>query len=290
LAGLNADQFQITGGTCITLPALATDGQCTITARLNPTTTGAKSAIIIVTPTTGAPVNISLTGTANAAGAPTAVVSPGTLAFGTRNVSTNTTLTTVVSNTGTADLVVTAENVTGTAAGDFKVVAAAAVNACPTVLPITLTPGTACTVAVTFSPKANGSRTASLVFVHNAAGGSTTVSLSGSGVASSISVGSVKFGTVARNTTKTATVSVRNTGTLGVRITGASYTGAQAAFFGVTNNGTCINQVLAAGKSCSFTISFRPTQAINYSATLNVTGDATMVPNPALTTVNGTGK
>jgi hypothetical protein len=290
LAGLNADQFQITGGTCNALPALATDGQCTISARLNPTTTGAKSAIIIVTPTSGAPVNISLTGTSNAAGAPTAVVSPGTLAFGTRNVSTNTTLTTVVSNTGTADLVVTAENVTGTAAGDFKVVAAAAVNACPTVLPITLTPGTACTVAVTFSPKANGSRTASLVFVHNAAGGSTTVSLSGSGVASSISVGSVKFGTVARNTTKTATVSVRNTGTLGVRITGASYTGAQAAFFGVTNNGTCINQVLAAGKSCSFTISFRPTQAINYSATLNVTGDATMVPNPALTTVNGTGK
>ena len=289
LAGLNAADYVINGGTCTVGLALATDQTCTVLVAFRPTAVGTRAAQLRITPAAGADIVVTLTGVGNAVGTPAITATPGTLAFGTRNAGTSTTLTSVVRNSGTANLVVSATGISGLQAADYSIVAAAA-TPCPVVRPFTLTPGQSCTLAVAFSPAGTGTRSGTLVITHNASAGTTNVSLSGTGVVSSFAVGAVKFGTVALNTTKTSTVNVRNSGALAARITSASFTGPQAAFFAVVNGGTCVNQTIAVGKICSLTISVRPTQAINYSATLNVFGDATTVPSPAQAVMTATGK
>ena len=289
LAGLNAADYVINGGTCTVGLALATDQTCTVLVAFRPTAVGTRAAQLRITPAAGADIVVTLTGVGNAVGTPAITATPGTLAFGTRNAGTSTTLTSVVRNSGTANLVVSATGLSGLQAADYSIVAAAA-TPCPAVRPFTLTPGQSCTLAVAFSPKGSGTRSGTLVITHNASAGATNVSLSGTGVVSSFAVGAVKFGTVALNTTKTSTVSVRNSGALAARITSASFTGPQAAFFSVVNGGTCVNATIATGKSCSLTISVRPTAAGNYSATLNVFGDATTVPSPAQAVMTATGK
>ena len=67
--------------------------------------------------------------------------------------------------------------ISGTNAGDFSVSLAAA-NTCSG----TLAAGAACSLGVTFTPQATGSRTGSLTFTDNA-GGTQTVPLSGTGTA-----------------------------------------------------------------------------------------------------------
>ena len=52
----------------------------------------------------------------------------------------------------------------------------------------------------------------------------------------------------------------------------------------------CIGTTLAPGKSCNITVNLRPTAARFYSATLEVTGDASSLPATVKTSLTGTGK
>jgi hypothetical protein len=115
--------------------------------------------------------------------------------------------------------------------------------------------------------------------------------LTGTGAGSTfvLSPNPVKFGSFNRNTTKTQTVGVRNSGTIPFRVTSATINGAQAAAFGVTGPG-CLNTVLQPGKSCNLSVTLRPTAALDYTATLVVFGDGTSLPASASATLTGTGK
>ena len=291
LGGLNANQFTLSAGGCNTANfAIAADAGCSVSVRFTPTTAGTKTATLTVKPASGGPVVITLTGIADVVATPTAVVSPGVLAFGTRNVGTTTTLTTNIANTGTGPLTVSAVGISGVASGDYRIIAAAA-NPCGTVVPFTVTAGRNCNVSVTFSPLANGTRTAALSITHNAVGSPTAVSLTGTGVASSFSMSPspIGFSNVNINTTKSQSVSVKNTGSIAFTLTSATVTGAQAASFTITGAG-CIGTSLAAGKTCNITVNFKPTQRIAYSGTLNVFGDSTTAPNPVTNALTGTGK
>jgi hypothetical protein len=86
--------------------------------------------------------------------------------------STSAAQTVTVTETGESPAVVSAVDITGPDAGDFKV----ASNACQTV-----NAGASCAMGVTFSPTAIGTRTASLTVTDTA--GTQTVSLSGTGAA-----------------------------------------------------------------------------------------------------------
>jgi hypothetical protein len=292
-AGTNADQFTITGGTCAAAATVLAGDPCNVTVTFNPTTVGTKNASIRVTPASGQATVIALTGIADAVGAPAATVTPGVLAFGTRNVGTITPLITTVRNSGTAPLTVTGATPTGAAAGDYTVVVAApaVTPPCGTVYPFTLAVGASCNIAVNFGPKANGVRTASLSIAHNAVNSPTVVSLSGTGVASSfvMSPSPVGFSNVNINTTKGSTISIRNSSTIAARLTNATITGTGATAYSILAN-TCIGSTLAAGKSCSITVNFRPTARIAYAGTLNVFGDSTTVPSPVTNSLTGTGR
>jgi hypothetical protein len=284
LGGTNANQFTISGGSCTAGSPVASDATCTVQVRLNPTTAGVKNATLTVTPATGPAVTVKLTGTADPAAQPAISVTPGVLAYGTVTAPATSSLSTTIRNTGTAPLVIGTTPVTGTNAADFTVTSAPCAS---------IPAGGSCLVTVRFAPKATGARTGILTINHNATGGSTQVSLSGTGAGSTFAIAQnpVTFGTVTRNTTKTQSVTVKNTGTLAFRVTAASVSGADAASFAVVNNGAgCVGTQLAAGKTCSLTVSFTPTAVRNYTGVLNVTGDNTSLPATASSTLTGTGK
>jgi len=109
--------------------------------------------------------------------APVASLSSGTLAFGTRaRLTTATTLTTVVTNTGNANLVISEFAIRGANAANFT-----QTNNCTTVVP-----GASCTFSVTFTPGAVvGAKTAELAFTTNTAVREIAITLTGNVVANS---------------------------------------------------------------------------------------------------------
>jgi chitodextrinase len=109
---------------------------------------------------------------------PVAALSPASLGFGSQGTGTASAgQNVIVTNTGTAPLVISSVSLTGTNATDF-----AQTSTCIT----TLAPGAACAVTVTFTPAAIGSRTATLAVADNAAGSPQIVPLSGTGTGFSI--------------------------------------------------------------------------------------------------------
>jgi sugar lactone lactonase YvrE len=99
-------------------------------------------------------------------------LTPTALAFGGQNVMTAATLNLTIQNTGAAAISTPAAAISGANAGDFTLT-----NNCPA----SVTSNGACTVAVTFTPKAAGARTAVLTLIVPGAV-AQTVNLSGTGI------------------------------------------------------------------------------------------------------------
>ena len=194
-------------------------------------------------------------------------VSPSALNFGSVATGSKSSAQTVtVSNpTGSAAAVSSI-----TATGDFS-----QTNTCGS----SIAAGGSCTVSVTFAPTATGSRTGTLTV--NAGGVTNAVSLSGTGTSSSggsatlsASPTSVAFGSEAvGSTTAAQKVTVTNTGSAAASISSVS----AGAPFAQTN--TCGSSI-AAGGSCTVSVTFTPTAAGGASASLTVASNAT---NPSLT-------
>ena len=115
-------------------------------------------------------------------GVPDISVSPALLTFGQVVVgSTSTPRTATISNTGTANLVISSIQTTGTDAGMFSV-APGGLNPCPSLTP-TIAPDGNCTVNVTFSPTSKAQKTAALsISSDDPDENPVNVSLSGTGV------------------------------------------------------------------------------------------------------------
>lgn len=112
--------------------------------------------------------------TSSPAAAPIALTS-GSLTFGSTNIGgTSATQTITLSNTGNAALSITSISSSNAA---FKIVG----GTCAA--PGSVAGGASCTVALTFSPSASGAANASLAIAHNASPAVSTVTLSGTGSA-----------------------------------------------------------------------------------------------------------
>jgi outer membrane protein OmpA-like peptidoglycan-associated protein len=110
--------------------------------------------------------------------APVATPSPAARDFGVQTVGSTTAARAVtITNTGTADLHVTAATLGGTDAGDFAI----ATDGCSAVAAVAT--GDSCTIDVTFKPTATGARTASLSIASDAVASPTVVDLGGEGAA-----------------------------------------------------------------------------------------------------------
>lgn len=124
---------------------------------------------------------------------------------------------------------------------------------CPSSLPNT----TACTVYVYFAPKSGGIRTGTLTINNNGFFNSvTTVALSGTGTAISLTGAPVNFGNQLKNTTSAVkSVTVKNNGSTTITIT--SITLNETTDFAISSN-TC-GASLAAKASCVIGLTFTPT-------------------------------
>lgn len=113
-------------------------------------------------------------GSTNAVPAPIALVTPGSLAFGSIPVGNNSTSQTItVTNSGNATLTVSGASISPL--GQFSVVS----SDC-----LTVVPGASCTIDVRFTPTSIGLKNATIGIIHDGLNGSpSNVSLSGTGTA-----------------------------------------------------------------------------------------------------------
>ncbi|MFO1414878.1 MAG: choice-of-anchor D domain-containing protein [Burkholderiales bacterium] len=238
--------------------SLAANAICTVTVTFSPTAIGAAGGSIAVTASvavTGAPVSVS--GTGVQATAPNVSASPTSLAFGNVNVGTTSPAQTItVSNTGNAS----ATNMSYPAAPPKFTKGGTCGSA-------TLAAGATCTITFTYSPL---TATADNATYKITGGGATIpISLSGTGVATpaalSASPTSLAFGSVTVGSTSAAkVVTITNTG--GQAATGVAVASGSARF-PATNN---CSASLAAGASCTVSVTYAPNAAASDSGNLTV--------------------
>ena len=272
--GTNPTNFAQTH-TCAS--TLAAGASCTISVTFTPSASGARSASLAVADNaSGSPQTVALTGTGTAA--PIVSLSPTSLTFSGQALNTTSAAKTVtLTNTGTATLTITGYSFTGTNPTNF-----AQTHTCAS----TLAAGASCTISVTFTPSAAGTRSASLAVADNASGSPQTVALTGTGngPGAVLSPTSLSFSAQRRNTTSAAkTVTLTNNGNATLTISGYSFTGRNPTNFAQTH--TC-GSTLAAGASCTISVTFTPTTLVP-SATLNVSTNA--AGSPQKVTLSGIG-
>jgi Abnormal spindle-like microcephaly-assoc'd, ASPM-SPD-2-Hydin len=255
--------------------SVAAGANCTISVTFKPTASGTRTGALSLTDNaTGSPQSVSLTGTGTATSAPVVTLSSSSLTFASQTVGTTSAAQTVtMSNTGNASLTLTSV----AASGDF-----AETNTCGS----SLAAGANCTVSVTFKPTASGTRTGALSLTDNAAGSPQSVSLAGTGTATSapvvtLSSSSLTFASQTVGTTSAAqTVTLSNTGNASLSLTSVAASGD----FAETN--TCGSSV-AAGANCTISVTFKPTASSTRTGALSLTDNA--AGSPQSVSLAGTG-
>ncbi|MGC2369212.1 MAG: choice-of-anchor D domain-containing protein, partial [Candidatus Sulfotelmatobacter sp.] len=243
--------------TCGTsLPAA---GNCSFSVTFTPTAAGARlGSIVIQDNAAGAPHIINLSGVGNG---PLALFTPQNLTFPTQSLGTTSAVQAIsLSNGGNQTLDITSIQVTG----DF-----AQVNNCPSAL----TASSSCTMNVTFTPTAFGTRTGTLTVSDNAQGSPQTANLTGSGPAPPAPV--VAFApanlTFSAQPVKTPSpaqaVTLSNTGNATLNLSAIQITGD----FAQANN---CPSTLAANSSCTINVTFTPTASGARTGSLTVSDNA----------------
>jgi len=277
VTGPNAGDFTLTNNCASSLAASA---QCTLAFTFAPSAAGARSASVVFTDNAaGSPQSLNLVGTGTA---PVVGLSATTLTFGSQTVGASSPAQTVtLSNTGNAGLSIAGLAVTGTNAGDF-----AQTNTCAN--PVAA--GGNCTISVTFTPTASGSRTASVSISDNASGSPQMVALSGTGStpmgAASLSPTTLSFGTQPVATTSAAqTLTLNNGGSVPLSISGLTITGTNAGDFARIAD-TC-GSSLAGGGNCTIGVTFTPSATGQRTATLTISDNASGSSQTAICTGMG---
>ena len=212
--------------------------------------------------------------------APSVSLSPATLTFSSQNTKTTSPpLSVTLANVGNASLSISGIALGGTNPGDFGQTG----NCGSTVLA-----EASCTINVTFTPTATGSRNASLAITDNASGSPHSVSLTGTGTQPvvSLSPSSLSFGTWTLGSSSTMqNVTVSNTGSGPLNVSSVAIGGANAGDFALVNS--CSGAILPAGYGCNSTVTFTPTAAGSRSASLSITDNAS--DSPQSLALTGTG-
>ena len=257
---------------------LAISASCLVHVSFTPTALGPRSGTVVFTDdAAGSPQSFPVTGVGVSAPAPTADITPGSLTFSSQTVNTTSAPQTLtLTNNGNATLNITSIVSTG----DYGITA----NACGS----TLAAGANCTLGVTFTPTATGTRTGTIKYTDDATGSPQTISLTGTGIAptapiASLSVSALAFGSqVVGGTTAAMTVTLTNTGNAVLNITSILPTGD----FHISAN-TC-GGTLGISASCVVSVTFTPTAVGARTGFLNFTDDATGSPQQVSLSGNGT--
>jgi hypothetical protein len=268
--------------------SLAPAAYCTVSISFKPTVAGTVGADLAITDNANnaaASVQVAtLTGTGVAV--PTAALAPNVLTFPSSDIgATSAAQAATLTNSGTGPLTIASIVLGGVNSGDF-----AETNNCGG----SLVAGGSCTFSVTFTPSAAGSRSATITITDNAnnqAGTTEIISLHGTGTAvpaAGVAPNVLAFSdTNVGVTSAPQTVTLSNSGTGPLTITGIAFMGSNPGDFGQTH--TC-GTSLAAGSNCSISVTFTPAAPGNRTATLVVTDNANNTSGSTQTaSVSGTG-
>jgi hypothetical protein len=252
ITGANGGDFNQTNNCGNTL---AVGTSCTFTITFTPSAFGTRSAGVEVTDNApGSPQPLFLSGFGDA---PQVQLIPNTLPFGFQVVNTSSPTQQVeLLNSGTETLTISSIGVSG----DFAIY-----NPCPS----TLAAGVYCMLTVVFKPKGTGVRTGAITVTDNAGGSPQTVPLTGIGTFVSTSPASLNFGNVpVGHTSVPENVTVTNNGKVATGISNIRIGGGFAASdFAETNN---CGSSIAAGASCTITVTFTPREPTSLSAALGM--------------------
>jgi hypothetical protein len=253
------------------LPATTT---CVIQVTFTPTAAVASLGSITITDSgSGSPQEILVSGTGVLQ--PQATLSTASLGFPAQSIgSASSSQSVTLTNTGNASLTVSGIAITG----DFT-----QANNCGSVL----SPNSTCSMNVIFTPTVAGVRTGTLTITDNTgsvAGSTQTVQLSGVGQAVplvSLSTTTLTFSGQTVGTTSAAqVVTLTNTGSAPLNITGVTSTG------DFTQISTCPTSV-AAGNSCTISVTFTPSTSGNRYGTITISDNA--LSSPQTITLSGVG-
>jgi hypothetical protein len=241
---------------------------CTLSVTFRPTANGVRNgSITIASNAPGRPHSIALTGTGRGG---TGVVNVSFISFASQGVgTTGAAQMATLSNTGVVALNLASIAVTG----DF---------ARTTTCGATLATGANCSISVSFSPTALGTRIGTLVITSDAANSPMSIPLVGTGVASpvvSLSKTVLSFAASgAANANLVQTVTLTNSGSLPLNMTGITATGD----FSISHN---CGAGLGAGGSCTLTVTFLPVGTANTTGSIRITSNAPGSPHAV--TLNG---
>ena len=274
ITGANPADFKQTT-TCAT--TLAVNASCTLSVTFAPASTLAYSASIsIADNAANSPQSIALTGTGVT---PIVTLSASSLSFPTTVAGKKSATQSVkLTNTGSAPLTISGISLAGVNPADFKLT---------TTCGKTLAIQASCTISAAFIPVAAANYTASISIADNASNSPQSIALSGTGIAplATLSASSISFPVTTVGATGYATgVTLTNTGNASLTISSIALTGAGAADF--KKFSTCPT-TLAAQASCDLSATFTPAAAAAYSASIQVTDNASG--SPQTISLSGTG-
>jgi hypothetical protein len=276
--------FSVTKGTCTA--QIDVGATCQLYLTFSPTAAQSYSGTISL-PYYGAYIGyvatatIPVTGTGS--GTATASLSPaGPLAFGNQTINTTSSSQSLtLSNSGNAAL-----NISSIAIGGGNPAAFAQTNNCGA----SVAAGANCTIQVSFTPASVASFGTSVVITDDASGSPQSVALTGSGTAvpvpgASLTPTSLTYSATTGTSSAAQSATLTNTGTAALTISGIALTGANPSSFAQTN--TC-GASLAAGASCTISITFAPASVASFNAALAVTDNASGSPHTVALSGSGT--
>jgi hypothetical protein len=275
-SGTNASDFAETDN-CI--GSVAAAASCSINVTFTPAGAGSRTGNLnIANNISGNLLTVPLTGTGEP---PTKIASLSTnsLTFTNQMVGfTSPAQGITLSNTGNSTLTISGLAFSGTNASEFAETDNCVGN---------ITAAASCTINVTFSPTATGTRTGTLSITDNATSPSSpqTVALTGTATAQSVSVtpSSIAFPAQFVGTSGLPqSVTVMNNGNAPLSITSVT---TSATDFGTLN--ACGNTV-AVGSSCAIGVFFDPTTSGTRSGTLTINDNAPG--SPQTVALSGTGQ
>ncbi len=279
-AGTNTGDFSQTSN-CGSAP-IAVGASCSVDVSFTPQGLGSRAAALAVATSDPATplVSVALAGTGVA---PVASVTPTTLSYG--NVLVNTaslSQTVTVSNaSSTTALQISGITLTGADPTHFTLASSCGAS---------VAPGGSCSVSVSFTPLAEGAKSAALTVVSNdpfngTPAGTFSVPLTGLGTTITLSSQALYFGPqVLNNSSSSQVVSILNTSDLPMTISNIALTGANPGDFTQTNN---CPASLNGGRSCAINIRFRPTAPGARSSSLSIFDSA--AGSPQSIPISGTG-
>ena len=270
IGGANGTSFSQTNN-CPS--SLAGGASCIVNVTFAPITVGSLTASAVFTDSAGGSPQV--VGLGGVGVDPSVTFLPSSLTFSSQPINTVSPPQTVsLTNAGNSTLTIVSVTITGANSGDFT-----ETNTCGTILA-----GASCSIMVTFTPTATGTRAAAVTITDNAPGSPQSINLSGIGTPPpvvNLSPATLSFGNQAVDTTSSPQfVTLTNTGSGSLAITNFLVSG------NLVQTNTC-GSTVGPGASCTFTITFTPTATGNRSGQIFITDDA--IGSPQIITTTGTG-